>query len=280
MGKTITTYLIDGTPQGPRTVFISNKNLMALEVPRIKLASVMDRKEFKRCALYILIGESEYGEPKAYIGETNNFSNRVKNHEKNKDFWSKALVFVSQNDSQIDKADVQYLEAKAIRLADECKQFVLDENKQLPELPVLPEHKRDPDDEFFEDVVFVTSFTGCNIFEKAESKSSKGSKEEHLFYITGRGAKATAVYNDSGMVVLAGSILASGSTPSFKGADKRAKMIKECAQIENGNVVLKMNRQFSSPSGAACFCIGNSSNGMELWKDKNGVQLKEYLSKQ
>lgn len=282
MGKTITTYLIDGTPQGPRTVFISNKNLMALEVPRSKMASVMDRKEFKRCALYILIGESEDGEPKAYIGETNNFSNRVKNHEKNKDFWSKALVFVSQNDSQIDKADVQYLEAKAIRLADECKQFVLDENKQIPELPNLPEHKRDPDDEFFEDVVFVTSFTGCNIFDKAEaSKHNKGSKEGNtLFYLTSRGVKATAIYNDSGMMVLAGSIVSPHSTPSFRGAEKRDKMINECTQLENGHLVLKLNKQFNTPSGASCFCLGSSSNGTEMWKDKNGISLKEYLSKQ
>ena len=27
MGKTITTYLIDGTPQGPRMVYVSNKKL-------------------------------------------------------------------------------------------------------------------------------------------------------------------------------------------------------------------------------------------------------------
>ena len=149
MGKTITTYLIDGTPQGPRMVYVSNKNCMAIVVPRSKMADILNRKELQKYALYILLGESDEGEPKAYIGETNNFSKRIKDHEQKKGFWSKAMVFISQNESQIDKADVLYLEAKAIALALHNKQYLLDENKQNPDLPVLPEHKRDPDDEFF-----------------------------------------------------------------------------------------------------------------------------------
>ena len=165
MGKTITTYLIDGTPQGPRMVYVSNKNCMAIVVPRSKMAEILNRKELQKYALYILLGESDEGEPKAYIGETNNFSKRIKDHEQKKGFWSKALVFISQNESQIDKADVLYLEAKAIALALHNKQYLLDENKQNPDLPVLPEHKRDPDDELFEDSIFRASFIGGNIFE-------------------------------------------------------------------------------------------------------------------
>ena len=104
---------------------------MAIVVPRSKMAEILNRKELQKYALYILLGESDEGEPKAYIGETNNFSKRIKDHEQKKGFWSKALVFISQNESQIDKADVLYLEAKAIALALHNKQYLLDENKQI-----------------------------------------------------------------------------------------------------------------------------------------------------
>lgn len=271
MGKTITTYLIDGTPQGPRTVFIGNKNCMALVVPRSKMAGVLSRKELQKCALYILLGESDKGEPKAYIGETSNFSKRVKGHDQKKDFWSKVLVFTSQNDSQIDKADVQYLEAKAIRLAHECKQFILDENRQNPELPALPEHKRDPDDEFFDDIIFLTSFTGCNIFEQAAAKSDK---QTVRLYLSGRGAEATAVYDEHGLTVLAESRIAPDCTPSFNAPEKRKKQLDELTELVEGKRILKLNKPFDSPSAAASFCLGRSSNGWEEWKDSNGMSLK------
>ncbi len=274
MGKTITTYLIDGTPQGPRMVYVSNKNCMAVVVPRSKMASVINRSELQKYALYILLGESDEGEPKAYIGETNNFSKRIKDHEQKKGFWSKALVFVSQNDSQIDKADVLYLEARAIALALRNKQYLLDENKQSPDLPILPEHKRDPDDEFFEDIIFLASFIGCNIFEESVQKPDK----HHLSLIlVGRGADARAVYDEAGLTVLAGSVIAADCTNSCPSPEKRLKQIGELTELKDGKRVLKLNKRFDSPSAASVFCLGRSSNGWEMWRNAKGTPLKSLL---
>lgn len=274
MGKTITTYLIDGTPQGPRMVYVSNKNCMAIVVPRSKMTDIISRRELQKYALYILLGETDEGEPKAYIGETNNFSKRIKDHDQKKGFWSKALVFVSQNESQIDKADVLYLEAKAISHAIKNKQFVLDENKQTPELPILPEHKRDPDDEFFEDIIFLTSFIGCNIFETSEATSDKHSL---TLFLSGRGAEAKAVYNENGLTLLAGSIIASNNTNSCPSPEKRLKLIKELTEMIDGKNVLKLNKRFDSPSAASVFCLGRSSNGWSDWHNTKGTPLKSLM---
>lgn len=275
MGKTITTYLIDGTPQGPRMVYVSNKNCMAIVVPRSKMADILNRKELQKYALYILLGESDEGEPKAYIGETNNFSKRIKDHEQKKGFWSKALVFISQNESQIDKADVLYLEAKAINLALNNKQYLLDENKQNPDLPVLPEHKRDPDDEFFDDIVFLASFIGCNIFEESEHKSNK----HHIsLSLTGRGAQARGVYDDNGLTILAGSVIAGGCTDSCPSQEKRMKQVEELTELVDGKRVLKLNKRFDSPSAASVFCLGRSSNGWQAWHNANGTPLKSLMN--
>ncbi|HIW87886.1 MAG TPA: GIY-YIG nuclease family protein [Candidatus Onthomorpha intestinigallinarum] len=266
MGKTITTYLIDGDPKGTQYSFISNKICQMFVVPRSNLSYLNEQEKLQKPAFYILIGEDESTKPQAYIGETENFKERVRDHDNKKEFWQKALIFVSK-DEDITKTDVQYLEYKAIAEAKKANTFVLSENKQIPKAPNLPEHQRDAMDEFFEDIKFLTSFMGCNIFEISQLK------EEHLFYTNGRGCKANGFYNSSGFTVLKGSILANSCAPSFQWKEKREKLIKEYATFENGNWVMNSDKTFSSPSRAADFCTGRSSNGWIEWKDKNGNTL-------
>lgn len=164
MGKTVTTYLIDGDPKGTQYAFISNKICQMFVVPRSNIAYLNEQEKLQKPAFYILIGEDEATKPQAYIGETENFKERVKDHDSKKTFWQKALIFVSK-DADMTKADVQYLEHKAIAEAKQTNAFVLNENKQTPKVPNLPEYQRDAMDEFFEDVKFLASFIGCNIFE-------------------------------------------------------------------------------------------------------------------
>ena len=200
MGKTVTTYLIDGDPKGTQYAFISNKICQMFVIPRSNLAYLNEQEKLHKPAFYILIGEDEATKPQAYIGETENFKERVKDHDSKKTFWQKALVFVSK-DEDMTKADVQYLEYRAIAEARLSNSFVLNENKQIPKAPNLPEHQRDAMDEFFEDIKFLASFIGCNIFEISRPK------EEHLFYAKGRGCDAKGFYNSSGFTVLAGSVV-------------------------------------------------------------------------
>jgi len=89
-------------------------------------------------AFYILLGEDEATKPKAYIGETENFRERVKDNDSKKAFWQKALLFISK-DAAMTKADVQYLEHRAIAVAKTSNTFVLNENKQTPKAPNLLE---------------------------------------------------------------------------------------------------------------------------------------------
>lgn len=225
MGKTVTTYLIDGDPKGTQYSFISNKICQMFVVPRSNLSYLNEQEKLQKPAFYILIGEDEATKPQAYIGETENFKERVKDHDNKKGFWQKALIFVSK-DEDITKADVQYLEHKAIAEAKKANTFVLSENKQIPKAPNLPEHQRDAMDEFFEDIKFLVSFMGCNIFDILQPK------EEHLFYTKGRGCNARGYYNSSGFTVLKGSILANNCVTSFNWKEKREKLIKEYATFE------------------------------------------------
>lgn len=154
MGKTVTTYLIDGDPKGTQYAFISNKICQMFVVPRSNLSYLNTQEKLQKPAFYILLGEDESTKPQAYIGETENFKERVKDHDSKKSFWQKALIFVSK-DADMTKVDVQYLEHKAIAEAKKANAFVLSDNKQIPKAPNLPEHQQDSMNEFFEDVKFL-----------------------------------------------------------------------------------------------------------------------------
>ena len=162
-------------------------------------------------------------------------------------------------------------------LAAEAKKanaFVLSDNKQIPKAPNLPEHQQDSMNEFFEDVKFLASFIGCNIFEVSQPK------EEHLFYTKGRGCNAKGFYSSDGFTVLKGSTVAKTMVPSFNWKEKREKMLQDYTSTENGILVLTSDKTFSSPSTAAAFCIGSSNTGWLVWKDKEGNTLDSVYRKQ
>lgn len=273
MGKTITTYLIDGEPKGTQYVFISNSMCKMYVIPRANLSILNERKELQKPAFYILLGEDESTKPKAYIGETENFRERVKDHDSKKAFWQKVLLFISK-DAAMTKADVQYLEYCAIKAAKNANTFILDENKQTPKAPNLPEYRKDDMDGFFEDVKFLTSFMGCNIFDVAQLK------EKHLFYTKGRGGDAKGFYDANGFTVLKGSIIAQSSVPSFTWKEKREHLLKDYTTGKGDKLALVSDKTFSSPSTAADFCIGSSNNGWLVWKDKDGQTLDIVYRKQ
>ena len=273
MGKTVTTYLIDGDPKGTQNAFISNKICQMFVVPRSNLSYLNTQEKLQKPAFYILLGEDEATKPLAYIGETENFRERVKDHDSKKSFWQKALIFVSK-DADMTKADVQYLEHKAIAEAKKANAFVLSDNKQTPKAPNLPEYQQDSMDEFFEDVKFLASFIGCNIFEISQPKA------EHLFYTKGRGCDAKGFYSSNGFTVLRGSIVAKEMAPSFNWKDKRNSMLQEYTNANGDKLFMASDKTFSSASTAASFCLGRSANGWTEWKDKDGNTLDSVYRKQ
>ena len=273
MGKTVTTYLIDGDPKGTQYAFIINKICQMYVVPRSNLSYLNEQEKLQKPAFYILVGEDETTKPQAYIGETENFRERVKDHENKKSFWQKALIFVSK-DADMTKVDVQYIEHKAITEAKKSNTFTLNENKQVPKVPNLPEYQRDTMDEFFEDIKFLASFIGCNIFEITKPK------EEHIFYTKGRGCNAKGFYSSSGFTVLKGSVIAEESTPSFHWKEKREKLLSEYTTKKGLALIVTSDITFSSPSTAAMFCLGRSANGWDEWKDKEYRTLDVIYRKQ
>ena len=273
MGKTITTYLIDGDPSGAQELTISNKICKMVIIPRADLSIINKREGLEYPAFYILLGESDELTPEAYVGETENFRERVRNHDYNKKFWQKALVFVSK-DGAMTKADVQYLEHLAYAEAKKANRHSLSNNKQVPNAPNLPEHQKDSIEEFFMDIKFLTTFIGCNIFDVVEPNA------KHLFYMQERGCSASGFFDSTGFTILSGSVVSKDHRPSYAGKEKRDRLLKEYTTEKEGQVTLATDKTFSSPSAAATFCIGGERNGWASWKDREGQTLDEAYRKQ
>ena len=110
---TIKLFLLFGDPKRLRTAELSNWSGKAIAAPRSDLESFITREELQKPGIYFLLGvDPLHGNPKAYIGEGEVVSDRIKQH-KSKDFWNSAIVFVSK-DSNLTKSHIKYLEGRLI----------------------------------------------------------------------------------------------------------------------------------------------------------------------
>lgn len=88
-------------------------------------------------------------------------------------------------------------------------------------------------------------------------------------------AKGEFDFDKKIFTVLKGSKVSIGinNSPKFRGAKTIEKYRNECVK---DSVVIK-TISFKSPSTAANFVTGNSTNGYLAWKDKMGRPLKEII---
>lgn len=97
-----------------------------------------------------------------------------------------------------------------------------------------------------------------------------------VYLKTRNGADATAIYEPGKkeFIVLKGSKVSSSvsNSPKFRGADR---ISKKREGIVDKNNILKEDVCFTSSSTAANFVTGNSSNGLRVWKNEQGVCLKD-----
>ena len=183
-------------------------------------------------------------------------------------------MFVAKDES-INKADVQYLERKAIDLATDCAQYGV-MNEQSGKEISLSNYQIDIMEEFFDDVRLLASFIGCPIFEKQEKMKMKNG--ENLFHIKVRDAKAHAIFNetDHSMRILKGSLLPQSTVPSYRDGEKRNAIIAAMSKpTKDGFWELQQDYVLASPSTAASYCSGRSTNGWEHWINDAGQSLDE-----
>jgi hypothetical protein len=95
-GKHIELFLEDGTPGGLTTAEILNWTGHVLSARRSDMSALTSRRELVGTCVYPLLGEDEEGSVRCYIGETDDFPARLRQHNANKAFWDRVVVVSSK----------------------------------------------------------------------------------------------------------------------------------------------------------------------------------------
>lgn len=273
LGKSISLFLIDGTPDGVIACELSNWTGKGYKIPRNNLKDVSNRSDLKKPGVYFLIGHNEDDKETVYIGESEDVFKRLYPHQE-KDFWTEALVFISK-DENLNKAHIKYLEFSLHDEAVEANRYKIF-NSNVPTKPAISEAEIAVMSEFSTNLKLLVGALGFRIFEKLTK--SLTSKQDKYRIDAARGAVATGIMTTEGFVVFKGSKIASTEVPSMPESfkKKRAQIISEKVVID---FEFTQDYLFSSPSTAAAVVMGRSANGLKEWKLKDGSNLGENEQK-
>lgn len=287
-GKQIKLFLVDGTPGGLTTAEITNWTGHVLSGSRSDLADFLKRDEVQRTGAYILLGDDEaaVGNTRCYIGEADIVAERLRYHQREKDFWDRVVVITSK-DANLTKAHGRYLESRLIDLATRAGRVTL-ENGTAPMLPALPEADASDMDYFVTQLQIVLPVLGVNAIRVPVAKpvalAAHAATELPIFGLRHAklGVDAQAQQIDGEFTMLAGSLVVG----AWHGVGKAYSTMKAYASyraqheqlIANGAIEVKgatgritRNVVFTSPSTAGAVALGRSCNGRREWISPEGT---------
>ena len=247
-------------------------------------------------AVYLLIGSDEEQGDLIYVGETEEGSTRLLNHDKKKEFWDYAYFFFS-NTHNLNKADVKFLEARIYQAIKEAGRYKL-ENATIPKESHVHDIRQSELMDMFKTIEFILG-GAFNLFpfkkvdlqlEVNETKEKINHLKQQLdeleketFYMTQKGADAKGYLLGEGkkFVVLKGSKTASveKAANSFKeiSAATNLERLKKQGVLQEFDGYYQFNEAhiFNSPSGASDLIYLGATNGWKEWKNKEGESLEK-----
>ncbi|QFU77839.1 GIY-YIG nuclease family protein [Halioglobus maricola] len=163
---TIRLFVPDGNPDDLKIIDKMNWTGVGLEVSRDSWSKHRARPEFNQAGVYILVGYEEADDlPTVYVGQGDGVLSRIDAHEKEKDFWDRALTFVSSNGG-LNRAHITWLEWALIKKAAEASRCKL-ANGNTPKEPVLTESEKADTRQFLNEILSVLPLVEIRLFEKA-----------------------------------------------------------------------------------------------------------------
>lgn len=280
-GRSLELFFIDGKPDGMLTAEVFNWTGHVLMTPRTQISEALKRKEARYTGVYLLFGERE-GEPFAYIGEAEDVSERIRNHDTRKDWWSTAILVTSAANN-LNKAHVKYLEARLIEEARAVGKVAL-ENGNMPSRSGLSEAAQANMEAFLDHILMVLPALRIDSFLKNTRPALQTADQARVAAVAPlfelkHGIRATARLENGEFVVQAGSIARRAwegrGTENSAYGQLYAELVRMDILAEQGaNRVFRENYAFKSPSAAAAVVNGRPANGTIEWKVQG--QSKTY----
>ena len=274
ISKKLETIYHNGQPDGIRSIRRNLSTMTVYVIPRPLLSEAKNISGINRPGIYYLINESDDNKiAQIYVGQTRNGITRLDDHNRSKDFWNKAIMFLAE--SKTFTLDIiSGLEKFAIMKAQESKRYKV-ENTVVPKYEI-DEYDLASVEEIYDEIQFIMGTQG---YKMDDSKTSLD--EAAVLHTTRNGIEAFGIYDGEKFEVLEGSQV---------NIDKDVKLERYNKQraelLENGSItkvddkyILNAILTFNTPSGASDFILGGSTNGWTEWKNKNGKTLDELFRK-
>ena len=273
--KTIQIFLPGGDPRGIRVAEITTRIVQVIEVPRSLLGEFMKMPESDQVALYFLFGEAEDGtEQKVYIGQTGDLRARLTKHNKEKEFWQRALVLISRTHS-LTQTHALYLEWHCLQACRMAGRYA-DENGNGGSKPHTPAPLQADCMEIYDTGHSLLATLGFPIFDPV-AKPAEAAPAGEKFFCRGSSTNGQGLYTQEGFVVLKGSVGRRENVPSIigtAGERLRLRLVESGVMREVGDeVIFEKDHLFRSPSMAALALMGRTCNGWIDWKTADGKTL-------
>lgn len=272
-GRSLELYFVDGRPDGMLTAEVFNWTGHILKAPRTQIGPALKREQARFTGVYVLLGDRD-GEPLAYIGEAEDMSARIRDHDARRDWWSD-LILVTTASNALNKAHVKYLEARLIETARKVSSRPL-ENATTPPRNSLSESGRANMEEFLDTLFLVLPAIGVDMFQSnqrpdAGPVAKTGPVAEFRLQTRRNGVDAVAVLDGSDFIVQKGSRVRraweGAGEHDFGYAELHRRLVAAgiIATDDMGGIMTE-NYAFNSPSAAAAVANGRPANGRIEWK--------------
>lgn len=264
----------NGQPDGIRSIRRHLSTMTTYVISRPLLAEAKKITGINRPGIYYLINENDENKiAQIYIGQTRNGVVRLDDHNRSKDFWNKAIMFLA--DSKTFSLDmISGLEEYAIMKAHESNRYKV-ENSVKPKYEI-DEYDLPSIEEMYEEIQFIMATQG---YKMDNAKMSMN--EADIFQTSRKGIIARGVYGGDKFQVLEGSEINLEKPVHLEKYNRQRKELYEKGDIvkQGDKYVLTVTLEFNTPSGASDFVLGGSTNGWAEWKNKDGKTLDEIYRK-
>lgn len=264
----------NGQPDGIRSIRRHLSTMTTYVIPRPLLSEAKKLSGINRPGIYYLISENDDNKiAQIYVGQTRNGVIRLDDHNRSKDFWNKAIMFLADNKTfSLDM--ISGLEAFAINKTHESKRYKV-ENSVNPKYEI-DEYDLPLIEEVYEEIKFIMATQGYKMDDVKVTLN-----EANTLHTTRNGVLAFGVYDGEHFEVLEGSEIDMNRkchSATFEKQRQTALLNGDIIYVE-GKHKLTVSVSFTSPSSAGQFVLGGSINGWVEWKDKDSKTLDELYRK-
>lgn len=291
------TFLDENTPNELKTIQEAGSSIKGLSFTPRRINEMRKREGANNYAVYFLFSdETLAADSKIYIGQSKQGIARIDNHRREKKFWTRCFMFVTDNNS-FDANAIDFLEYYFIHRFKKIEHYSLINTEQREKEPNLNEFDRTAYNKYIHEIEFLLRAEGVMLDAPKKERASQKKKtkplphpkdtqplplqERHYFPWKSKAGQVQLYIEDGAFWIEAGALIPppTTNTSQTKILETSQRLRREYekskhleARPEGGHLSLKPIA-FKSPSAAAEFLRGRSTTGKEDF-----VGLQEFLS--